>query len=44
MRVSFSYSLKRFFSPEAFLPFLIGAICLAINDVHNPLEFADRVN
>lgn len=30
MRVSFSYSLKRFFSPEAFLPFLIGAICMAI--------------
>jgi hypothetical protein len=47
MRVSFSYSLKQFFSPEAFLPFLVGAICLAvvgneITDVLNKL-FGDPI-
>jgi hypothetical protein len=30
MRVTYSYALKQFFSPAAFLPFFIGAICLAV--------------
>ncbi len=30
MRISFTYTLKQFFNPGAFVPFLIGAICLAV--------------